>query len=674
MNIQTSLLAVESGQNEFLFGLTHNRLVAQECRNLEFFGIKMIVHGFIIVCYNVAVEFFGSAYPSPMDNQRIAQIFQEIGDILDINGENRFRVLAYAKASQNILNLPRELKDIFDEDPKKLQEIPGIGKDLALKIEELLTTGKCKYYDELLKKFDKGLLDMLRVRGVGPKKVKLFYSSLGIDSIEKLRKAAEEGKLRDLPKMGEKSEAEILIALKDYDKHTQRMMLSEALHQAKKLVAYMEKCPGVEQACFAGSLRRMKETIGDIDILVSTKNPEKHTPSIMAYFLKFPESAKTLAHGETKSALLLHSGIQTDLRVLDTKIFGAALHYFTGSKAHNIVLRDRAKKMGLKISEYGVFQLKHHKGKGEPEEILIGGATEEEVFQAVGLPYIPPEMREDRGEIEAALRHELVTPVGKKDLRGDLHVHSKWSDGSQEIQEIARTYYEAGFEYFALTDHSPAVTVAHGLTPDRFELQWDEIDAINREYEHAYQKKHHVQELHGSRKELRPFKILKGVECDILPDGSMDLPDEVLSKMDVVVASVHSRFKMSEEEMTARILRALKNPYVKILGHPSGRLINEREPYAVDMEKVIDAAIHHHVALEIDGQPARLDLFDYYCKMAKEKGAKFTIDSDAHHTLQMENLFYGISVAKRGWVETDNVLNALPLKKLFEYWKTRPKK
>jgi len=604
-----------------------------------------------------------------MDNQRIAQVFQEIADILDINGENRFRIIAYQKASQNILNLPRELRDVFNDDPKNLEEIPGIGKDLALKIAEMITTGKCTYHQELLKKFDKGLLDILRVRGVGPKKVKMFYTELKIDSIEKLRDAAEKGLLRGLPKMGPKSEAEILISLKDYDKHTERMMLSEALHQARKLVAYMEKCPGVEQVTYAGSLRRMKETIGDIDILVSTKNSEKYTDAILEYFTKFHEVTKVLSQGGTKSSVILENGIQTDLRVLNTNVFGAALHYFTGSKAHNIVVRDRAKKMGLKVSEYGVFELKKVKGQDEPEEILIGGATEEEVFKAVGLPYIQPEMREDRGEIEAGLKGNLIKPIERKDLRGDMHVHSRWSDGTQEIQEIARAYYEAGFEYFTLTDHSPAVAVAHGLTPDRFELQWDEIDAINKDYENAAKAKKHSKELHGSEKKVRPFKILKGVECDIMPDGSMDLADEVLAKMDIVVASVHSRFKMPEAEMTARILKALKNPYVKIWGHPSGRLINEREPYAVDMEKAIDAAIKHQVALEIDGQPARLDLFDYYAKMAKEKGAKFTVDSDAHHINQMVNLDFGISVAKRGWIEAKDVLNTLPLEECLKFWK-----
>jgi len=594
-----------------------------------------------------------------MDNQRIAEVFQEIADILEIQGVNRFRILAYQKAAQNISIMARDLKDLYQEDPKKLEEIPGIGKDLAGKIVELITTGKCAFHQQLLKTFDKGLLDILRVRGVGPKKVMLFYSQLGIDSIPKLKHAAETGVLRDLPGMGEKSETEILNSLGEYEKHRERMTLYDAFIQASKLVSYMKKCPLIDQVEYAGSLRRMKETIGDIDILVTAKNPKKDTAKIMDYFLKYPDMEKVLAHGETKSAMILHSGVQTDIRVLDRKIFGAALHYFTGSKAHNIVIRDRAKKMGLKVNEYGVFKLKQAKGKKEPEEILVGGKTEEEVFKIVGVPFIIPEMREDRGEVEAALKHKLPKPINLWDLRGDLHVHSRWSDGTQEIETIARAYMEAGFEYIALTDHSPAVTVAHGLTLDRFKLQWDEIDAINADFEKA------------AKKGARPFKILKGVECDILPDGSMDLPDKVLAKMDIVIASVHSRFRLTEKEQTERIVKALHNGYVKILGHPTGRLINEREPYEVDMEKVIEAAVHNHVALEINSQPSRLDLYDYYCKLAKEKGAKFTIDSDSHHTSQLNFLQFGISVARRGWVEKGDVLNTLPLKDLFKYWKEK---
>ena len=410
-----------------------------------------------------------------MDNQRIAEIFGEIGDILDISGENRFRILAYRKAAQNILNLPHGLRDIYGENPKKLEEIPGIGKDLASKIAEMISTGKCAYHAQLLKTFDKGLLDILRVRGIGPKKVKLFYIQLGIDSIEKLRQAAQNKQIQKLPGMGPKSETEILDSLSDYEKHQERMTLHEALHQANKLVEYMKKCPEVANVQFAGSLRRMKDTIGDIDILVSSKNAIKDSPKITKHFLQYPDVSKILAHGETRSAILLNSGVQTDLRVLDEKVFGAALHYFTGSKGHNIVIRDRAKKMGLKVNEYGVFRLK--KGKNGcaqgarhcislaaarpdgslPEEIFVAGKAEEEVFKAVKLPYIIPEMREDRGEVEAALAGKLPIPIELSDLRGDLHVHSKWSDGTQDIEIVAKAYYEAGFEYIALTDHSPAV-------------------------------------------------------------------------------------------------------------------------------------------------------------------------------------------------------------------------
>ena len=591
-----------------------------------------------------------------MDNQRIAQIFFEISEILEIQGANRFRVLAYQKAARTVEDLARDLADIYNEDPKNLEEIPGIGKDLAAKIIELITTGKCKFYDDLLKHFDKNLLELLRVRGVGPKKVQLFFSELGINTVEKLKKAAEEGKLRNLPKMGEKSEQDILQALSEYDMHRERMTLFEALHHAEKLIEYLKKCPQVKRAEYAGSLRRMKETIGDIDILVAAKDGGirggKATPDsrkIMEYFIKYEEVDKPIATGETKTSVILKSGIQVDVRVIDENIFGAAMQYFTGSKAHNVTLRDRAKKMGLKISEYGVFRVKDDK--------LIAGKTEEDVYKAVGLPYFMPEMREDRGEIEAADRGALPKLVDATDLRGDLHVHSKWSDGTQEIEEIARAYRDAGYEYIALTDHSQSQTIAHGLTAERFAMQWDEIDAINKDLQKEAQK--------GKP----PFRILKGVECDIKPDGSMDFPDSVLKKFEIVVASVHSRWNLSEQEQTDRIVKAISNPYVKILGHPNGRLINVREPYAVKVEALIEAAKKHNVALEINAQPLRLDLFDYYCKMAGDMGAKMVIDTDGHHTSQMAYLKFGIAVARRGWVEAKNVLNTMGLKKLLAYLK-----
>lgn len=591
-----------------------------------------------------------------MDNQRIAQVFQEIGDILEIQDANRFRVLAYHKAALVISELGEDLKDIYTRNPKDLENIPGIGKDLAAKIAELIEKGKCKYHEELMKKFDRGLLDILRVRGIGPKKVKLFYSELGIDSIEKLRAAAKKGRLRDLPKMGEKSESEILVALDEFEKHGERMMLSEALAHANEIVDYLrDGCREAEKATFAGSLRRMKETVGDIDILAASSKPKK----VMDFFVKFPGVANVIAKGETKTSVILDAGVQVDLRVVEAKSFGAALHYFTGSKEHNVALRDYAKKHGLKVNEYGVF-------KGEK---FVAGRTEEEVYKVLGLPYIVPELRENRGEIEAARKGKLPKVVEYKDLRGDLHVHSKWSDGSDEIEDIAKAYRDAGFEYMALTDHSPAVAVAHGLTPDRYKMQWDEIDEINADFAAATAGSSTA----AARKGKAPFTILKGTECDILPDGSLDLPDKVLKKMDIVVASVHSRFRMSESEMTARVLKALKNPYVTQLGHPSGRLINQREPYAIDMGKIIKACADLGVALEINGQPARLDLFDYYVKIAASEGARFTLDSDGHAISQMQFLNYAVAVARRGWLTKADVLNAMPLLKLKEFLAKRRK-
>lgn len=592
-----------------------------------------------------------------MDNQKIAQIFQEIGDILDINGENRFRILAYNKAAQTVQNWPREMVDIYNKDPKQLEEIPGIGKDLALKIKEMIETGKCSYHEKMIQQFDRGLLDILRLRGVGPRKVKLFYSMLQINNLEKLRAAAMAGKLRDLPGMGEKSEKEILKSMEEHERHTVRMLLSDALYQVNKIIEYLKKCPQVKRVEYAGSLRRRKETIGDLDVLVAAHDIENDAEKIMDCFVDYAEVDKVIAKGGTKTSVILKSGVQADLRVIDEKIFGAALHYFTGSKDHNVAIRDRAKKMGLKVSEYGVFK----------KEILIAGKTEEEVFKAVGLPYIEPEMRENRGEIDAAVKGKLPKPLSYSDLRGDLHVHSKWSDGQCSIEEMALAYRDKGFEYIALTDHSPAVAVAHGLTPERFELQWAEIEALNAQFKQDADE----WKKSGQKRGAPPFTILKGVECDIKPDGSMDLPDNILKQFDIVVASVHSRFNMTIKEQTARVLKAFENPYITILGHPSGRLINQREPYEIDMEKIIDTAIKRGIILEIDGQPDRLDLFDFYCKLAKEKGAKFSVDSDAHHLNQIAYLQYATSTAKRGWLEKQDVINTFKLKDLLQFLNKR---
>ncbi len=572
--------------------------------------------------------------------------------MLEINGENRFRVLAYQKAALTIGDLGTECSDIYNSGgTKALEEIPGIGKDLAQKIAEMIETGKCSYHEDMMKKFSPGLLEMLRVRGVGPKKVKLFFSQLNIDNPEKLRRAAKDGLLRDLPGMGEISEADIIKALEEYDMHTERMMLSQALNLAEEIITYMKKCKEVKKIEYAGSLRRMKETIGDLDILVAEAD-EKKSKIIMDYFVKYGDVKSVIARGPTKTSVILESGIQADLRVIEEKIFGAALHYFTGSKEHNVAIRDRAKRMGMKISEYGVFEIL--KKRGKEEEKLVGGKTEGEIFKAVGLPFIEPLLRENRGEIEAAEKGRLPKTVELSDLKGDLHCHSKWSDGTHEIEEVARYYRDAGYEYMALCDHSKSSTIAHGLTVDRYEMQWDEIDEVNKVLEKE------------AAAGAPAFRMLKGTECDILADGSLDLPDKVLKKFDVVVASVHSRFKMPGKEMTERVIKALKNPYVTIWGHPSGRLINQREPYEIDMPKVIRAAISEGVALEINSQPSRLDLFDYYCKMAKEWGAKFSIDSDSHHFSQIDFLKYGVAVAKRGWLTKEDVINTMTLKELLK--------
>lgn len=576
-----------------------------------------------------------------MDNQKIAHTLQEIGNLLEIQGANFFRVNAYYRAAQTIEHYPKDLRDIFLTDIRELGDIPGIGKDLGAKIVEMLTTGRCEYHEELAQQFPPGLLEMLRLRGVGPKKVKLFFSALQIHDIDSLKKAAEEHRLQDLPKMGEKSELDILKAIEEFRSYShERRLLHEAMQEATHFVAYMKEFSGIERIEIAGSLRRRRETIGDVDILCTGKNLSE----IMEHFLEYKEIASVIGKGPTKCSVLLKSGLQVDLRVLESRVFGAALHYFTGSKEHNIRVRDIAKRNGLKVSEYGVFRM------DEDTETFLCGKTEEEVFAAVGLPFIPPELRENRGEIEWG---ESGKPFPKlielKDMRGDLHCHSNWSDGSQSIDEVVAAYKAAGYEYMALTDHSKAVGITGGMDAVKIRKQWKELERLN--------------------KEMKPFVILKGSEVDILKDGSLDFPDDILEELDIVVASVHLNFKMSEEDQTKRIIRALESGFVKILGHPTGRLINERNPFQADMKKVFQAAVEHHVALEINSSPSRMDLNDTHVKMAKDLGAKFVIDTDSHHSSHMQFQQYGVSIARRGWLTKEDVLNAWPLDTLKKYWK-----
>jgi len=584
-----------------------------------------------------------------MVNTKIAEIFQEIADILEIQDENIFRIRSYQRAALVLGNLASDLEDMYKKDPKSIREINGIGEDLYNKIVEIIKTGKCEMHQALLEHFPPGLLDMLRLRSIGPKRVKLLYTNLGVKDLKELEKAALEGKVRELPGMGEKIEQEILQSIDDVQKYSKRTPLYDALQDAETVIKYMKENKFVKKIEYAGSLRRRQETIGDIDILVCTShknNMPKNVKTIMDHFVKIPYIEKILAHGPTKSAIILESGIQVDLRVLDEKTYGAALHYFTGSKAHNIRIRDMAKKKGLKVSEYGVF-------KGEK---LVGGEKEEDIFKTVGLPFIIPEIRNDDGEIEAALKGKLPKSIELKDIRGDLHMHTNETDGSQDMETIAEELFKAGYEYIAITDHTKTSAMVNGLDEKRMIKQIKKIDALNKKYN------------------PKGFYILKGAEVDILPNGDLDYSDEILAQLDIFPVSVHSRFNMSESEMTNRILKAIKNKYVKILGHPTGRLINRREPYKVDMEAIIDAAVEYKVALELNSQPYRLDLNDMHLRLAKKKGAKIVIDTDSHHTSQRAYMQYGIYTARRGWLEKKDVLNTLPFEKLFDYWKNAKKK
>ncbi len=576
-----------------------------------------------------------------MDNKKIASIFEEMADIFDIQGDSVFKINAYRKAGLVISNFPYDLRDVVAKDPKQLENIPGVGKGLKDKIIELVNTGKCEEHDQLRKIIPKGLLELLEVRGIGPKKVKAFYLHLKVQSINDLKEACEKHKVRNLPGMGEKTENEILKAISEHAYFsTKRHMISEAMQEAKQIISYMEKCDDVKRIEYAGSLRRRQETIGDIDILVTVKNPKKSSDIVMTYFNSYREILTILSKGDTKSSVVLQSGIQVDLRVIADESFGAAMHYFTGSKDHNIKMRDLAKKKGLKISEYGVFQ----------GEKLISGGKEEDVFKSVGLPYIIPELRNNIGEIEYGLKNKKFPDfIELKDMRGDLHSHTVYSDGKASILEMAQAFIAKGYEYFAVTDHSSVMAIVKGMSTNDIHRQWKEIDEVEKK-------------LKGK------IKILKGCEVDILKDGSLDFSDDVLKQLDIVVISAHTYGTLPFDEQTERLITAIENPYAKILGHPTGRLINKRAPMEFNMERVIEACVQNHVAIEINSSPSRLDLPDKFIKIAKEKGAKFVINTDSHTTQQPDLMEYGIFNARRGWLTKEDVLNTKGLGKFDTYF------
>lgn len=568
-----------------------------------------------------------------MENKGIADIFTEIADTLDILGENPFRVRSYHNAARTIEDMSQNVEAMV-KTGKNLEEIPGIGKSISEKIQEIVTTGKCHFLEELQAKIPKGLTELLKLEGLGPKKVKLLYGELAVDSVDRLEKAAQAGRLRALAGMGLKTEEKILKSIEQYRSGIGRFKLSLGFIYAQALLEYLGAVPGVKRLDPAGSFRRRRETIGDLDILaICSKNCK-----VMDRFTEYGDVAEVISKGETKSSVRLKCGLQVDVRVLDEESYGAALHYFTGSKAHNIAIRDRAKERGLKVSEYGVFRAK--------DEKRLSGGKEEDVFKAAGLPFIPPELREDRGEIQAAEKGKLPRLIELGEIRGDLQMHTSATDGKNSIAEMAQKAKEMGYAYIAITDHSKAVRVAGGLDEKGLAKQLKEIEKVNGQ----------VPGVH----------VLKGVEADILPDGSLDLKDDILKECQVVIASVHSRFNMEEGEMTRRIIKAMKNPNVNILAHPTGRLILEREPYKVNLKGVFQAAIDRGVVLEINAYPDRLDLRDVDARMAKEMGAKLVISTDAHSARQLELMRFGVFTARRGWIESKDVINTLPLEELLK--------
>lgn len=563
----------------------------------------------------------------PIHNADIARAFEEIADLLDISDANPFRIRAYRNAARVLGELQLDIGAAVGRG-EDLPKLPGIGEDLSNKIREIATTGRCALLERLRKAFPPAITELLRIPGLGPKRVKALYHELDVQTLEQLYRAALDGRIRGLPGFGEKTEANILDAVKTRLSKARRFKLAVAAQYADALADYLRKSAGVKQVVVAGSLRRMRETVGDIDILATSGA----AGDVMERFVRYGEVKEVLSHGDTRSSVVLNSGIQVDLRVVPQQSYGAALHYFTGSKAHNIAIRRLAQDRGLKLNEYGVF-------KGERR---AAGETEESVFEAVGLPFIPPELREDHGEIEAARAGRLPRLVEVADLKGDLHSHSKWTDGHHSIREMALAAEARGLSYLAITDHSRRLTVARGLDPQRLRKQIVELESVA----------------------VPGMTLLKGIEVDVLEDGSLDLPDAVLQELDVVIAAVHSKFDLSRERQTARILRALDHPLVAMLAHPVGRLIGAREPYDVDMLRIIRKAVARGCFLELNAHPERLDLLDTHCRMAKDEGALVAINSDAHTIQQFDNLKYGVGQARRGWLEKRDVVNTRSLGEL----------
>jgi len=573
-----------------------------------------------------------------VDNKGIANILIETADLMEIAGEDSFRIRSYRNAAEAIEALPRQVAELID-DPKKLLEIPGIGKGMAANLREISQEGDLKLHAQLLEKYRPSMLELLKIQGLGPKTVNLIWLNFQVSDVTGVEQLAREGKLRGLPRMSEKTEQKILKAIATYRGISGRFHLDEADRTAAKLMEHIGQMPGVETMTPAGSLRRGRETVGDLDLLITGRccaQPAERD-ALIDRILQFPGIADVLARGENKVSFKLRSGMQIDVRILPPDSFGAALQYFTGSKAHNVALRQRALKRGFTLNEYGLFTLEDNQ--------LAASATEEEIYGKLGLDWIPPELRENCGELEAAEKHALPQLVRLEDIRGEVHMHTVETDGRCTIEEMALAARERGYQYIAITEHSKNLAFANGL---------DEKRTVE-----------HAQRLRRASEQIEGITILAGIEVDILADGALDLDDSALAQLDVVIASVHSAFNQEPAQMTERLLRAVENRYVTAIGHPTGRLLLRRDAYHFDLDAVLKAAAAGKVAMELNAYPDRLDLCDVHLRMARERGVKILINTDAHHTSHFEKLKYGVLQARRAWLTASDVLNTLPVDKLL---------
>ena len=582
-----------------------------------------------------------------VDNKGIANILIETADLMEIAGEDSFRIRSYRNAAEAIEALPRQVAELIG-DPKKLLEIPGIGKGMAANLREIFQEGDLKLHAQLLEKYRPSMLELLKIQGLGPKTVNLIWLNFQVSDVTGVEQLAREGKLRGLPRMSEKTEQKILKAIETYRGISGRFHLDEADRTAAKLMEHIGQMPGVETMTPAGSLRRGRETVGDLDLLITGRccaQPAERD-ALIDRILQFPGIADVLARGENKVSVKLRSGMQIDVRILPPDSFGAALQYFTGSKAHNVALRQRALKRGFTLNEYGLFTLEGNQ--------LAASVTEEEIYGKLGLDWIPPELRENCGELEAAEKHALPQLVRLEDIRGEVHMHTVETDGRCTIEEMALAARERGYQYIAITEHSKNLAFANGL---------DEKRTVE-----------HAQRLRRASEQIEGITILAGIEVDILADGALDLDDSALAQLDVVIASVHSAFNQEPAQMTERLLRAVENRYVTAIGHPTGRLLLRRDAYHFDLDAVLKAAAAGKVAMELNAYPDRLDLCDVHLRMARERGVKILINTDAHHTSHFEKLKYGVLQARRAWLTASDVLNTLPVDKLLAAIKRPPQR